>query len=115
MAVQRGRQTGLREESWNFQVGPLRLLALSIVSYLAVTDGQFMEWPSLSVSSVTWNHLFSHNYRPVVKIQDSRLLYYLNREIKTWLSINHIAAHSNILYGSYILKLKGHLLKKLVT
>ena len=26
-------------------------------------------------------------------IQDSRLLYYLIREIKTWLNINHITTH----------------------
>ena len=28
-------------------------------------------------------------------IQDSRLLYYIIREIKTWLNINHITVHSN--------------------
>ena len=44
------------------------------------------------------------------KIQDSRLLYYLIREIKTWLSINCITVHNNIIYF-YILKLKEQLLK----
>ena len=30
-----------------------------------------------------------------VAIQDSRLLYYLIRKIKTWLNINHITVHNN--------------------
>ena len=28
-------------------------------------------------------------------IQDSRLLYYLIREMKTWLNVNHITVHNN--------------------
>ena len=28
-------------------------------------------------------------------VHDSRLLYYLIREIKTWLNINHITVHNN--------------------
>ena len=39
--------------------------------------------------------------------QDSRLLHYLIREIKTWLNSNHITVHNN----TYILKLKEQLLK----
>ena len=42
-------------------------------------------------------------------IQDSRLLYYLIREIKTWLNMSHITVLSNTLL--YILKLKEQLLK----
>ena len=30
------------------------------------------------------------------EIQDARLLYYLIREIKTWLNINHITVHRNM-------------------
>ena len=32
------------------------------------------------------------------RIQVSRLLYYLIREIKTWLNINHITVHNNTYY-----------------
>ena len=38
-------------------------------------------------------YLMSHDY--LIDIQDSRLLYYLIREIKTWLNINHITVHNN--------------------
>ena len=33
-------------------------------------------------------YLLSHDY--LIDIQDSKLLYYLIREIKTWLNINHM-------------------------
>ena len=42
-------------------------------------------------------------------LQDSRLLYNLIREIKTWLNINYITVHNNILYIS---KLKEKSLKR---
>ena len=42
-------------------------------------------------------------------IQDSGLLYYLIREIKPWLNINHITAHSNIY--CIFLELEEQLLK----
>jgi len=32
--------------------------------------------------------------RSTSRIQESRLLYYLVREIKTWLNINHITVHN---------------------
>ena len=35
------------------------------------------------------------------RIQDSRLLYYLIREIKTWLNINHITVHTNLTHIVY--------------
>ena len=47
--------------------------------------------------------------QPLLVSQDSRLLYYLISEIKTWLNINHITVHNNTLV--YILKLKEQLLK----
>ena len=51
--------------------------------------------------------------------QDSRLLYYLIREIKTWLNINHITVHNNTYCifsnskNSYR-KYKSHIINKLV-
>ena len=36
-----------------------------------------------------------HRLHQKLKIQDSRLLYYLIREIKMWLNINHITVHNN--------------------
>ena len=51
----------------------------------------------------------THSATSVPVIQDSRLLYYLIREIKTWLNINHITVHNNTIL--YISKLKEQLLK----
>jgi len=36
-----------------------------------------------------------HRLYQKLKIQNLRLLYYLIREIKTWLNINHITEHNN--------------------
>ena len=36
-----------------------------------------------------------------VYIQDSRLLYYFVREIKTWLNINHITVHNNAYFNIF--------------
>ena len=50
---------------------------------------------------ITMQHILSpqitmqHIPSPQITIQDSRLIYYLIREIKTWLNINHITVHNN--------------------
>ena len=45
--------------------------------------------------------------------EDSRLLYYLIREIKTWLNVNHITVHNNT-YCTNILKLNRYWKYKMI-
>ena len=57
------------------------------------------QWSLWNCRVLSWSILAQADAHHVLGVkwehQDSRLLYYLSREIKTWLNINHVTVHNN--------------------
>ena len=64
---------------------------------MCLTDGIFLQTHVTLCEYLVFHEFRRNLYITLAKYleQDSRLFYYLIREIKTWLIINHITVHNN--------------------